>query len=183
MGYMMFWMRVEGPQDLEWVSIENHPDFADLVATLEALTPPKIEEETRLDMNPLIDVSLVLLIFFILSTTYEELRKELPSPPVNQKDDGHQGIKPMKKEEVTKQAISVTVATEGGKSTYTVAGTPATANDLQEVLAAKMKESGLRRVAVDALPGATFAAFVTFQDAATGAGVEEILRIDRKFLK
>ena len=43
--------------------------------------PPKHpEDETRLDMNPLIDVALVLLIFFMLTTTYEELRKEFNPP-------------------------------------------------------------------------------------------------------
>ena len=40
-------------------------------------------------MNPLIDVALVLLIFFILTTTYEELRKEfLPPEPQAENKQG-----------------------------------------------------------------------------------------------
>ena len=43
--------------------------------------PGEAPDETRLDMNPLIDVALVLLIFFILTTTYESLRRAIDLPP------------------------------------------------------------------------------------------------------
>lgn len=72
---------VRGSTENEWSPIELHPAFADAAAELE---PVRVEsdDETRLDMNPLIDVALVLLIFFILTTSYESIRRvlELPSP-------------------------------------------------------------------------------------------------------
>ena len=50
-----------------WQEIENHPTFRDLVQQIEESHRRVETDETRLDMNPLIDVSLVLLIFFILT--------------------------------------------------------------------------------------------------------------------
>src|SRR5260370_2783852 len=73
-----------GRQDTGWVAIESHPDCAGAAADIEP-PPAKIhEDETRLDMNPLIDVCLVLLIFFILTTSYAALQKVLDMPGVSQ---------------------------------------------------------------------------------------------------
>src|SRR5713101_5012228 len=70
---------VMGPQDEQWVAIESHPQLAEVALDLEP--PPRHQEdETRLDMNPLIDVALVLLIFFILTTSYAALQKVLDMP-------------------------------------------------------------------------------------------------------
>ena len=41
------------------------------------------EDETHLDMNPLIDVCLVLLIFFILTITYASLERAIDVPQRN----------------------------------------------------------------------------------------------------
>src|SRR5262245_57590378 len=70
---------VKGPNDKDWQPIETHPTFADAALDLE----PPVEEskdETHLDMNPLIDVCLVLLIFFILTITYASLERALDIP-------------------------------------------------------------------------------------------------------
>src|SRR5262245_47547658 len=72
---------VMGPGEERWTPLELHPAFAEALADYDPLPASPPPEETRLDMNPLIDVALVLLIFFILTTVYEELRKEFPSPP------------------------------------------------------------------------------------------------------
>src|SRR5215470_14887440 len=77
---------VMGPQEQQWVAIENHPQFADLAMDLEPPPPPHRPDETTLDMNPLIDVCLVLLIFFILTTTYAAVQKILDTPSVQAKD-------------------------------------------------------------------------------------------------
>src|ERR1700694_5274302 len=75
---------VMGPQDKQWVAIESHPQLAEVVADIEP-PPPRVEDdETRLDMNPLIDVALVLLIFFILTTSYAAVQKILNMPVITQ---------------------------------------------------------------------------------------------------
>ena len=67
---------VMGPNDPDWVSLEEHPVFAQAMADYEPPPPKHYPDETKLDMNPLIDVALVLLIFFMLTTTYEQMRRE-----------------------------------------------------------------------------------------------------------
>src|SRR5690348_13026470 len=71
---------VMGPGDLARQPLESHPTFAEAVADLEEPPPRPHPDESRLDMNPLIDVALVLLIFFILTTTYDAIRKVLELP-------------------------------------------------------------------------------------------------------
>jgi biopolymer transport protein ExbD len=61
---------VLGPGDREWQAIENHVDFAEIAEDMEQPLGRIHEEPTSLDMNPLIDVCLVLLVFFILTTSY-----------------------------------------------------------------------------------------------------------------
>ena len=169
---------VQGNFDLDWTSIEVHPDFVAEVEAIDALSvPDKIEEETHLDMNPLIDVSLVLLIFFILTATYEEMRKELPSPPPS-KDKMIKGIKPMTLEEVQKQAIGVVILS-GEEPTYRVLDKAVAGGELRNALVAAMKKTGLNRLSLEVQPRVPWKAVTGFQDAATGIGVEEILRIEK----
>ena len=78
---------VMGPNDADWQSMEQHPVFAQAMAEYEPPPPKHHPDETRLDMNPLIDVALVLLIFFIITTTYEELRKEFNPPPGQREEE------------------------------------------------------------------------------------------------
>lgn len=74
---------VKGPNDSAWVAIENHPLFADMSADVEPQHRPHGEEATSIDMNALIDVCLVLLIFFILTTTYAAaVQKTVPMSSV-----------------------------------------------------------------------------------------------------
>ena len=71
-------VRAEG--DADWEALGDHPQFAAAAAAVTARQRKFHPDETRLDMNPIIDVALVLLIFFILTTTYETVRKVLDMP-------------------------------------------------------------------------------------------------------
>jgi len=74
---------VLGPSDKTWSAIESHPQLAEIALDLEPPQPLHRDEETRLDMNALIDVCLVLLIFFILTTTYAAaVQKLVPLPSI-----------------------------------------------------------------------------------------------------
>jgi hypothetical protein len=79
---------VQGPQDATWVPLEVHPQFAEVAAELEPPPPRVYDDETRLDMTPLIDVCLVLLIFFILTTTYANLQKIIEAANLSSKNKG-----------------------------------------------------------------------------------------------
>ena len=71
---------VMGPDDQDWVPIEGHPRLEEIAADLEPPPPRHYDDETRLDMNALIDVCLVLLIFFNLTTSYAVLQKRMEAP-------------------------------------------------------------------------------------------------------
>ena len=74
---------VLAPGEERWRAIENHPQLADVAVELTTLPPPRHQEATSLDMNALIDVCLVLLIFFILTTSYANLvQKVVPVPAI-----------------------------------------------------------------------------------------------------
>src|SRR5260370_11187692 len=79
---------VMGPNDTSWTKLENHPQFAEIASELEP-PPPRtyVDDEAHVDMNALIDVCMVLLIFFILTMSYSSLQKRLTSPDVAPKDD------------------------------------------------------------------------------------------------
>ncbi len=83
----------------EWFTVGNSPDFTPYLPrsepdriedTAEALEPveldfrwkkPAPDEDEDVDMIPLIDVSLVLLIFFMLTTAASGLAAFVPTPP------------------------------------------------------------------------------------------------------
>ena len=79
---------VRGPGERMWIPIEEHPAFADAVAEM-GPPPPEPVDETHLDMNPLIDVALVLLIFFILTATVTSLRRTIEVSPPQPEDGGN----------------------------------------------------------------------------------------------
>jgi biopolymer transport protein ExbD len=71
---------VMGPDDPDWVAIESHPKFSELALDIEPPPAKEHDDETRLDMTALIDVTMVLLIFFILLTSYAVLQKMVEGP-------------------------------------------------------------------------------------------------------
>ncbi|HLW68107.1 MAG TPA: biopolymer transporter ExbD [Gemmataceae bacterium] len=107
---------VRADNEMKWQPLEEHPFFAEAVADLEP--PPRhVEAETHLDMNPLIDVALVLLIFFILTTTYEALRQVMDMPQVSKTG---QKLKVISDAESKSEYIRVLARMEGDKTVYTV---------------------------------------------------------------
>ena len=108
---------VMGPDDSTWVAIENHPQLEELALDYEAPPPAHRADETNLDMNPLIDVCLVLLIFFILTTSYAALQKVLDMPGASNKVDG---IKVVKAEDAKAFTIKVEARKQGDQSVILV---------------------------------------------------------------
>jgi biopolymer transport protein ExbD len=102
---------VKGPSDADWLAIEAHPTFAEVA---EEVAPPAAEtDDTHLDMNPLIDVCLVLLIFFILTITYASLERALEVPGEESSDKGAQKEIPI--EQIKDRVFVVTAKMDGDK--------------------------------------------------------------------
>lgn len=166
---------VKGPADADWKSLETHAHFAQAMADYEPPVSPPHPDETRLDMNPLIDVALVLLIFFILTTTYTELRKKFPAPYAEQ-GEVKQTIGEGQLREFT---IRVTATMEAGAPVVRVENEVVQEHDLKAKFEHWKEKTGNSRLAVEMDKKVPFKTFMAIQDAAAGAKIAETIRIER----
>jgi biopolymer transport protein ExbD len=167
---------IRGKGDADWTAIEQHPAFAAAMADMEPPPPKHPEDDTRLDFNPLIDVALVLLIFFMLTTTYEELRKEFVPPP-GQSTEKQGRVKTEK--ELKSFTIRVTARQDGDATVFQVEGETIARKDLEAKFKEWIERSGHRKLAMEIDPNVPWSAVVAIQDAAAGAKIDETIRIVR----
>jgi len=121
-------------------------------------------EEPELNMTSLIDVVLLLLIFFMLSTRFiDEGRLQLRLPEA--------GVEP---EAVSRDAVEIEVTAEGG---YRVNGRPLINNSPDTLAAAIGQEAANNRaipVTIRADARATHQSVVTAMDVAAHAGYRQL---------
>jgi biopolymer transport protein ExbD len=169
---------VMGPQDRDWVPIERHPQFEEVAAEIE-LPPPRVhEDESRLDMNPLIDVCLVLLIFFILTTSYAALQQVLPTPGMSKKD--LKGKLEKTKEQIAELMIKVTARLENNKPVIRVEDEVVSLDDLPGALRRFYKATRKHDVVVDADDDIDWGTLIAIQDAVTGAKMDHMHLLERR---
>jgi biopolymer transport protein ExbD len=167
---------VMGPQDRHWVAIENHPQLAEIAADLEppATAPP--EDETRLDMNPLIDVALVLLIFFILITSYSALQKILEMPTST--PEGPKGPVRVTQAKLDEVAVKVVARKESGKAVIRIEDKVVNEDELEAALRRFVRQTRKTKLVIDAAD-VEWGTVVAIQDAAQGAGVDGVLFLEK----
>lgn len=168
---------VRGPQDATWVPFELHPQFAEAVADLEPPPPRVYDDETRLDMTPLIDVCLVLLIFFILTTTYANLQKIIDAAnPTRTRKVG--GARVISQKEVDESTVAVDVRQQGDRSIVYVNRKEVDFNDLVSVLHEYVVQKR-RKLLLDFDDDVPHEVIVRVQDDAKTAGLDEALLLTR----
>src|SRR5262249_2131390 len=155
-------------------ALENHPQFAEAAADFEPPPPSEHEDESRIDMNPLIDVTLVLLIFFILTTSYATLQKVLEMPSVPPESVA-KGPRVIPEDKARERAIKVEARQENGKPVIQVEDKPVELKDLTETLSRLVKETRKGELLLKAEDDVDWGTFVSIQDAAKGANVQKIL--------
>ncbi len=160
---------VRGPDDADWKRFEDHPLFADAVA-FEPLPTPE-QDETHVDMTPLIDVTMVLLVFFILLFTYSVLEKRLDAPSASGRD-GPRRITPT---EVKDQMIKVTARRENGKTVFLVEDKEVPRERLEAEMAGFVRPPNHTTLLLDASPDVPHGDTVYIEDKAKGAGMERVL--------
>jgi biopolymer transport protein ExbD len=168
---------IMGPADRGWTALENHPEYAETVADLEP-PPEKVEaDESNLDMNPLIDVALVLLIFFILTTSYAALQKLLEMPAVSaERVEGKPKFVPQA--DIDRFTIKVTVrANPGGHSLILIEQEtePVEEKNLATALQKFRSDKGVGTLLINAEKGVEWGSFVAVQDAAKDAGFQNVM--------
>jgi biopolymer transport protein ExbD len=163
---------VMGPQDRAWVAIENHPQLAEIAMDLELPPPREHEDETKLDMNALIDVCLVLLVFFILTTTYAELQKMIDSP--NLSAESEQKVPVVTRKQVEQSMIQVTVKQTDKGPVIKVEGQEVEPDRLVPVLKRFVGPSKVELL-LDHDREVPHGTIVTVEDAAKSAGINQVL--------
>jgi biopolymer transport protein ExbD len=158
---------VMGPQDQQWVAIENHPQLAEVAADIEPPPPRTYDDETRLDMTALIDVTLVLLIFFILLLSYAQLQKALRAGELTQ---GRVVIDKAKAEETMIMVKARPGA--GGEPVILVDDEPADLANLRAKLRDRVRDTRKTILLIDAT-GVTEETVVAIEAAAANTGIEK----------
>ncbi len=178
---------VQGPGETRWRSIESHPQFAEAALDLEPPRPSHHPEATSLDMNALINVCLVLLIFFILTTSYANLvQKVVPVPMESQdKETKTRPVPTISVEQIRSKMIRLQVGVDkSGKMLLHIENQPAdvfTADgksiDVAKVEAALkpfVRGEGHKRELLMDARGVSWETVIQIQDAARAAGIHTI---------
>jgi biopolymer transport protein ExbD len=161
---------VMGPRDTTWVAIESHPQFAEIALDLEPPPPKVYDDETRLDMTPLIDVTMVLLIFFILTTSYAALQKMLEASDLAP----DQPAARMDRRKVQDSMITVTIKQRGAESVIAVEGQEVSKDALQGLLHAMVSRTRKLEMLLDNDGEVPHGIVVAVIDAAKGAGITKV---------
>lgn len=161
---------VRGPADADWTRFENHPTFSDAVA-LEPM-PRHEDEETHIDMTPIIDVAMVLLVFFILIFTYSVLEKRLEAAQA-----GVAGPAVVTTQEVKNQMILVKAARENDQTVYRLEDDPkpVPADQLGAALGRFVRSTSHTTLLLAVGDDVPFGDTVFVQDQAKGVGMDKVL--------
>jgi biopolymer transport protein ExbD len=162
---------VMAPGETEWRPIENHPVLAEMAADIEPPPPRHYDDETRLDMNALIDVCLVLLVFFMLTTTVAALQTRLEAPGIEQ---DKKRIKVVTKDQVDKQMISCEARMENGKPVIRVEGDPVEPSRLTRKFRDHLRNSRKTTLLLEHDGEVPHEVVVWVLDAAKGAGMDRV---------
>ena len=162
---------VRAPGEAEWQAIENHPTTAEIAADLEPPPARPYDDETRLDMNALIDVTLVLLVFFILTTSVAALQKRLEAPTPG---DDKTGVLKVTEKDVALTMIHLKVAMENGAPVYRIEGKVVDPNRLVAELLKFVRASKKSTLLLEHTDDVPQDSVVKVIDAAKGAGMDRV---------
>lgn len=167
---------VKGPSDAEWRPIELHPTFTEAAAELEP-AKPEAKDETHLDMNPLIDVCLVLLIFFILTITYASLERAIDIPEDNPDKKGPTTVK---YEDIRDRVFVVSAKMDGERVVLRIEKKEVSIDQIANEMKRVINETGRKEMVLDLDNVVLWGVETAILDAAKGNGVRNILNARRR---
>jgi biopolymer transport protein ExbD len=156
-----------------WMPLERHPRFASLVAELDELehSQPIIDpDEQRIDMNPLIDVCLVLLVFFMLATTMSVMERVHNMPTSTPQG---RALPTLTESRAREQMIFVRVSTQAGQVVIEADDERVAMHDLEQTLRRLMRSTQRAEMLIDA-KDVSWGTVVQVIDAATGAQIRKV---------
>lgn len=167
---------IRGPNDDRWIPACDHPALEEVVENLEAAIeaegrPEHDPEEDRIDMNPLIDVCLVLLVFFILATTLSVMEKVLEIPEAKRGEASK--LPEIPYDQVQKLMIIVRAQVKNNKPVIEVDGKETQIPELMSRFRELKTGTGKSQVVIDA-KDVDWQTIVSIIDAAGGAGIAKV---------
>jgi biopolymer transport protein ExbD len=174
---------VMGPGEHQWVAIEAHPQLEAVAAEIEPPPPAAHPDETRLDMNALIDVCLVLLIFFILTARIIEKRNYLPlglAQPVQ--NENPKAVRKVTARQVKEDMIYVKGdldPTTKQPRLVVELHKPVSLDQFREVLKEEVDRTKKHEMLLD-ISQVSWGVAVKIQDAAKAVGVNQINLVTKK---
>jgi biopolymer transport protein ExbD len=180
-GHFVATDEVKGPGEELWQPLETHPAFAETAQELEP-PPPEVKDDTTLDMNPLIDVCLVLLIFFILTITYATLERALDVPDDNAPDKGTKSLNV--KDVNVKDRIFIVSAKMDGERPVIKMGVPGALKDVAPdriftEMESLINSTGRREMVLDIDKDLPWGVETSILDAAKGNKIHNIINNQR----
>jgi biopolymer transport protein ExbD len=164
---------VLGPNDRDWQAIADHPQFAEAIAAMEP-PPAPLADETRLDMNPMIDVALVLLIFFILTTTYASLRRAIDLPPEPPEEHATKTQQILKPADIEDRAFKVRIWMEKNQPVIQIENKMIPVGSLEREVRDFVKATGRKELFVEVAADVPWGIEAALYDAAKGADIHRI---------
>jgi biopolymer transport protein ExbD len=162
---------VQGPDDGNWTPIENHKMFAELAEDIDTGHEKKPDEGTHLDMTALIDVCLVLLVFFILTTGYAALQKLLELGTLDV-DDNNKVIR-VPKEKVEQLMLQIKAERVNGKTVMHLEKEEIEPGALRGRLSDLVRVTKKVNLLVTHEPDVPWGDLIEIQDAAKFAGIQD----------
>jgi len=165
---------VKGPNDTAWVKFEDHPAFAEIVSELEPVEEPPHDEETNLDMNPMIDVALVLLVFFILTTTYASLQKIIEAAEAT-RDKSQTNVRVVPRSEIENTMVYINAVMQNDRPVIYVDKEVVSLDDLENVLRRHARDPNRRTVLLEHDAKVPHGVVIKIQDKAKSGGRTKVL--------
>jgi biopolymer transport protein ExbD len=163
---------VKGPADRDWQKLEDHPAFAEAAADIEPPPEKHYDDESHIDMNALIDVSLVLLIFFVLTTSYASLQKIIEA--AGAASSSRRGYKVIREGDVQETMVRVKATQSGDDTTIFVEDRKVELEDLVTVLREARRSGNRVSLLLEHDAKVPHGVIVTIQDDAKRAGMEKV---------
>ena len=118
--------------------------------------------EGEVDLTPLIDCVFLLLIFFMVTTVFIDVKGLVVDLPSSAEAE---------EEQQQKKDVNILVAATGE---YTVAGTGVPASGLASAIKGAMEEANNKAIIIQGDPESTHKSIVYAMDMATGVGAEQL---------
>jgi biopolymer transport protein ExbD len=162
---------VQGPGETDWTPIESHKVFEEVAADIDPTPERRPDEGTHLDMTALIDVCLVLLVFFILTTGYAALQKMLEMGRLAYDKKNNVVVVPQDK--VDEMMLQVTVQMEDGKPVLRLEREVVPPDQLPARLASLVRQTKKVSLLVKHDDDVPWGSVVPIKDAARFAGIQD----------